>query len=364
VPLPYRGGSQLIKSDVYTNAFSFGNNRYCQFCYLCRARWKTCSCPQWDERRLTAAAEDRVQRQFGIQLPPAQPPPLPLQRAQPAPVPAPVNNVTLNQRTRRENPAVPRETRQQAVRQWVTTNAVVPMAPARPRPAINVATPEASRRHSVAVVASGSGSNSAQAERRSSSTRTTAARPVSTFITPSTKEDSRSGKRQSQPPSDTTTPTAAHTHNRTSLTFDFGSATSSSVSQPKSWRNSPLTSPTSTSFHDIGAMPPTPSSSKRTLDHDLHNNKWTRPKPRNDGAVELQRWRTLVNETMNDLRVNHECTHQLWQYRSGGGRCQTCHDMLPIYLLVCFLLSLRSPLGYSLNLSLLAMSWMSAVGMP
>ncbi|THH13685.1 hypothetical protein EW146_g6572 [Bondarzewia mesenterica] len=32
------------------------------FCYLCRAKWKTCACIQWDERSLTAAAEQRVDR--------------------------------------------------------------------------------------------------------------------------------------------------------------------------------------------------------------------------------------------------------------------------------------------------------------
>ncbi|KAI6107757.1 hypothetical protein EDD16DRAFT_1694885 [Pisolithus croceorrhizus] len=36
-----------------------------EFCYLCRARWKTCRCPQWDERRLIAAAEQRVDAQLG-----------------------------------------------------------------------------------------------------------------------------------------------------------------------------------------------------------------------------------------------------------------------------------------------------------
>lgn len=35
-----------------------------QFCYLCAADWKTCSCPQWEERRLMAAAEIRVNRQL------------------------------------------------------------------------------------------------------------------------------------------------------------------------------------------------------------------------------------------------------------------------------------------------------------
>ena len=38
-----------------------------EFCYLCRARWKTCSCPQWDERRLVAAAEERADVQIRLE---------------------------------------------------------------------------------------------------------------------------------------------------------------------------------------------------------------------------------------------------------------------------------------------------------
>ncbi|OSD06030.1 hypothetical protein PYCCODRAFT_1070477 [Trametes coccinea BRFM310] len=41
-----------------------------QFCYVCTAKWKTCTCAQWDEARLFTAAENRVQRQ-GVQ--PARP---------------------------------------------------------------------------------------------------------------------------------------------------------------------------------------------------------------------------------------------------------------------------------------------------
>lgn len=33
-----------------------------EFCYVCAATWKTCLCPQWDEVRLFAAAEERVER--------------------------------------------------------------------------------------------------------------------------------------------------------------------------------------------------------------------------------------------------------------------------------------------------------------
>ncbi|KAI0786014.1 hypothetical protein C8Q75DRAFT_773761 [Abortiporus biennis] len=35
-----------------------------QFCYVCTARWKTCTCPQWEEQRLYNAAEERINRQM------------------------------------------------------------------------------------------------------------------------------------------------------------------------------------------------------------------------------------------------------------------------------------------------------------
>ncbi|KAH9944551.1 uncharacterized protein BXZ73DRAFT_39160 [Epithele typhae] len=34
-----------------------------EFCYVCEARWKTCTCEQWDEQLLYNAAERRVERQ-------------------------------------------------------------------------------------------------------------------------------------------------------------------------------------------------------------------------------------------------------------------------------------------------------------
>lgn len=46
-----------------------------QFCYLCSAPWKTCSCRQWDERMLLAEAERRVAAQ--VQLGRVRPQPAP-----------------------------------------------------------------------------------------------------------------------------------------------------------------------------------------------------------------------------------------------------------------------------------------------
>lgn len=38
-----------------------------QFCYLCRARWKTCQCPQWEAGRLVTAAEERADAQLRVE---------------------------------------------------------------------------------------------------------------------------------------------------------------------------------------------------------------------------------------------------------------------------------------------------------
>ncbi|GJE85955.1 IBR domain-containing protein [Phanerochaete sordida] len=43
----------------------------------------------------------------------------------------------------------------------------------------------------------------------------------------------------------------------------------------------------------------------------------------------------LVREEAERLRTNHDCQHQYWRYRSGGGRCESCSFMLPMYLFRC-----------------------------
>lgn len=57
------GCSQMIELNI--GCFHMTCRCRTEFCYLCRARWKTCACPQWDEGRLLAAAEERVDAQHG-----------------------------------------------------------------------------------------------------------------------------------------------------------------------------------------------------------------------------------------------------------------------------------------------------------
>ncbi|KAH8116479.1 hypothetical protein DFH11DRAFT_1214153 [Phellopilus nigrolimitatus] len=41
-----------------------------------------------------------------------------------------------------------------------------------------------------------------------------------------------------------------------------------------------------------------------------------------------------INREVANLRVNHDCEHQYFAYRPGGGRCETCRFNLPSFLLV------------------------------
>jgi hypothetical protein len=42
----------------------------------------------------------------------------------------------------------------------------------------------------------------------------------------------------------------------------------------------------------------------------------------------------LIRETMERLRVDHDCDHTSWKFRRGGGRCESCESHLPFYLFV------------------------------
>ena len=62
-----------------------------QFCYLCSAPWKTCSCRRWDERMLLVEAERGVaaQVQLGIARPQPAPAAAPITTAPPVRIVAP-----------------------------------------------------------------------------------------------------------------------------------------------------------------------------------------------------------------------------------------------------------------------------------
>jgi hypothetical protein len=45
----------------------------------------------------------------------------------------------------------------------------------------------------------------------------------------------------------------------------------------------------------------------------------------------------MIRETMEHLRVDHDCQHTTWRYRRGSGRCESCYENLPNYLFVRYL---------------------------
>lgn len=44
---------------------------------------------------------------------------------------------------------------------------------------------------------------------------------------------------------------------------------------------------------------------------------------------------SLVRQWMDRLRVDHDCQHDKWKYRHGGGLCEMCSCRLPRYLFRC-----------------------------
>jgi len=69
-----------------------------------------------------------------------------------------------------------------------------------------------------------------------------------------------------------------------------------------------------------------------TAAHRLENQIGARAvQMRNDAPLQFER---RVQRVAENLRTNHNCVTHSWRYRSGGGRCEECHFMLPSYLLV------------------------------
>ena len=48
----------------------------------------------------------------------------------------------------------------------------------------------------------------------------------------------------------------------------------------------------------------------------------------------------LIQAAVAELRVNHDCRHEGWRYRDGGGMCAGCQDVLDRYVFVSASLNL------------------------
>ncbi|KAF9240454.1 hypothetical protein BU15DRAFT_87661 [Melanogaster broomeanus] len=253
------GCSQMIELNV--GCYHMTCRCRTEFCYLCRALWKTCRCPQWDEARLIAAAEQRVDAQLeGNRARQA-----PVQRVRPAPVPARAPVPAAAPAPARAPapapaPAPTPPAREVRLHAWIADQRLpAAVVPARPPVAPTVRLPVPAR----------------------------APAPV----------------------------------------------------QEPWWRATPAPAPTPAPA--LAARPPAPqppvtraATALRSLVSDSTQARGDAVQSRVAGTQETVRQR-MVRETMERLRVDHDCNHEKWRYRRGGGRCESCGDNLPYYLFRC-----------------------------
>ncbi|KAI5997293.1 hypothetical protein F5J12DRAFT_852176 [Pisolithus orientalis] len=310
------GCSQLIELNM--GCYHMTCRCRTEFCYLCRARWKTCRCPQWDERRLFAAAEQRVDAQLGggehhhrlrdVQrvgdpVQPVQPRPQNVQvvqpRAQPAyvvqpraPYVAPAFRAPVTTPVRPAAPlrvpGLPRE--------------VLPTPPVQPRvPTADVQTADTTVRHI-----------------QTRAQRLAASQSPATPTRPHSDVRSLVEVIQRVPSTQRSTPTSgtstnAHPRVRPTVPPKPASLTSAITS--------PLPSP---------AVPPRPAGLTSI------RSAGTGPTPaRNVGTQNDTIRQRMIHEMAERLRVDHDCQHTKWKFRQGGGSCEHCHRALPLYLFRC-----------------------------
>jgi hypothetical protein len=268
-----------------------------EFCYLCKALWKTCRCPQWDEARLLAAAERRVD----AQLPPAR-------HAQPA-------------NPLRQAPAA----RQQVLAAGAARNQPInlprpaPAAAPRPAPVVNIPPADPPQQ---------APSTGWRARIQPTNLPRPAPAPV-VNIRPAGPQE---------------VPAAAP--RPTPVVNVWPMARRAEAPAPAA---PPVLPPTTTLRREapaLAALPAPPSQTRKTrrrAEASARVSAWftgvPQPQPASTtvtpgsdrNAAVRQR---MIRETMERLRVDHDCDHTSWKFRSGGGRCESCEMHLPLYLFV------------------------------
>ena len=307
------GCSQMIELNM--GCFHMTCRCRTEFCYLCRAQWKSCPCPQWDERRLLAAAEERVDAQLGVGLERGARRDVPAQRAGPVPAPVPANQAPVVRLGAR--PVVPVRAPVPAHRPVPPPVPARPLVPApaparRPEPApapvrffVPPPAPVPAQRP-VRPLASAPAPVPAQRPAPAQPLAPARLRAVETLYPPSIPARTPTTSNSTGRPENTTStrPREGASHRVES----WRSTLPSSVFAPTRTPTNTTTASTSTS---------TPCT--------------VRPKSTHNSDPMRQR---LVHEMMERLRVDHDCDHTRWRYRHGGGICQTCGHHLPIYLYV------------------------------
>ncbi|KZT10448.1 uncharacterized protein LAESUDRAFT_721807 [Laetiporus sulphureus 93-53] len=335
-----------------------------EFCYVCRAKWKTCGCPQWDERRLLAAAEARADAELGIAaVPPRPAPPRPHAARAAAPLPVPPRRAAAP-------PPVPPPARparpdpEQARRAFAARFVPAGHAPAAPPVPVPVVRPAP-----VPLA------NTVTATPRATNVRATAhavprAQPA-VIANPIVEEtghraqrvqehnlavvDWLSALRTARPVRRTATQisgTSSTVSTEAHLTTNVASSTASraavvysaltprsvltrrqSIPSPQVERTVPIASTSSTAAKATNR--PTSGIADR------ESTKLRKQPPTQLATLstmkktDATRRETLVRVWMDRLRVDHDCHHEGWKYRRGGGRCESCHHDLPFYLFQC-----------------------------
>ncbi|KAG9311554.1 hypothetical protein JVU11DRAFT_7759 [Chiua virens] len=294
------GCSQMI--ELHIGCFHMTCRCRTEFCYLCLAHWKTCQCPQWDERRLLTAAEERVDAQLGRgQGRGVQRNVEPVHRVPPVPVLAP--------------PPLPARPFAYAPAENAPANRARVAAPATvTRPAEPTLTVAATQQSLVQQSRSRSDSVRAVVNAVHSGARsTTATTPAVPARTPTYTVASASASTSRSTP---VVPT------RTSMNFFPLASASTSRSTPAVPTRTSTNPFASTSTSTATSATPTASTSRPG---------WA-PQPKPTSNVDTIR-QQMVREMMERLRDDHECDHVgRWRYRNGGGICQSCGHHLPKYL--------------------------------
>lgn len=300
-----------------------------EFCYSCGARWKTCRCPQWEERRLLAAAEARVDIRLG--LPPVRRgegirgrataprhvlfrvprPVLRLPREEIEDEHPTTRNIQQEQTLSTHEPEpvpanLPHNTDQSRQSSGHVGDDVAFTATAKQRQNTKLFAPSR-RKHSPPHV-------DIESWRRQLPVASSSKLPASSLAGPI---KSLNWKKQEQSVASATT--SHYREAKGSAVEDVWKEIEELIERPPTawkhdidtWRADVRRASTASTTSDIIVNP---------------NGKGKEPETRT-------RWQ-LVREAMEHLRGHHECDHAHWSYRKGSGTCDTCHYHLPFYLYV------------------------------
>jgi hypothetical protein len=316
-----------------------------EFCYLCAARWKTCKCAQWDEDRLLATAEQQVnvrllagQPPAGQALPPVESlaiPRLPriTARSVGTIVQSQLTSTVPEPSTSNMNTRVHLARRQRDDNPEARLGDPPPYARDHPISQSSFAPLAISARHSPVVRSQ----NTSLSVVQTTSPRRPAGDVPKLADTAESSRHRALQKRQQTPGGSFSQP---------SVGTQASSSTSVPLTRPEPKAISPRPNADDEEEQALRAeaqkriaerrralkAAALSSSSSNLVDQ-------TRSKVVAHGdtkgrIVDDSARNQLMRETIRTLRLNDDCAHKQWKFRSGGGRCDLCHHHLPGFLFV------------------------------